>query len=127
MYAARVAAAALVALALVAGLRAEEKKADVSKDKLAGTWVVVKCDGDGPPVGTVIKLTKDGKMKVTHNQDGQEVTDDGTYMLDGNKLTVILKHDGDEKTHKATIQKLTDTELVAQHENGTTVEFKRKK
>jgi uncharacterized protein (TIGR03066 family) len=118
--------AGLLVLGLVAGVRAEEK-ADVTKDKLVGTWEVVKSEEGGPPKGGVIEFAKDGKVKLTHKQDGKEETAAGTFALDGNKLTVTMKHDGKDETHKVTIKKLTDTDMTVETDKGKTAELKKKK
>jgi uncharacterized protein (TIGR03066 family) len=106
---------------------AVEAKADISKDKLAGVWEVVKADQGALPVGSTVEFSKDGKAKVTHIRDGKETTVEGSYSLDGEKLTVKLKHDEKEVEHVITVKKLTDTEFVAVNEKSKTAEFKRKK
>jgi uncharacterized protein (TIGR03066 family) len=121
-------AAGLLAIGLIAGVRAaDEKKADISKDKLVGTWEVTKADEGGPPAGTTLVFDKDGKMKITHKQDGKEVTDEGTYTLADDALTVTVKQGDKENKHKVTIKKLTDTEMVAENEKGMKIECKKKK
>jgi uncharacterized protein (TIGR03066 family) len=118
--------AGLLVVGFAGGVRADDKKADIDKDKLLGTWEVVKSD-EGPPVGTVVEFTKDGKMKVTHKSDGKEETLEGTYKIDGDKLSVVLKMGDKEDKHSVTIKKLTATEMTAENEKGKTAEFKKKK
>jgi len=108
------------------GLAAEEK-ADVNKEKLVGTWEVVKAEQGALPVGSVVDFGKDGKAKVTHKHDGKESTAEGTYAVEGDKLTVTLKHGEKESRHVITIKKLTDTEFISANEKDKTAEFKRKK
>jgi uncharacterized protein (TIGR03066 family) len=120
-------AAGLLAIGLIAGVRAEEKKADTNKEKVVGTWEVTKSEEGGPPVGTVITFSKDGKLKVVHKKDGKEETAEGTYKVEDDKLTVTVKHDEKEETHKVTIKKLTDTEFVGENEKGKTIECKKQK
>src|SRR5437016_1431708 len=110
----------------VSGLPAEEK-ADVNKEKLVGTWEVVKAEQGALPVGSVVDFGKDGKAKVTAVRDGKESTAEGTYAFEGNKLAVTLKHGEKEVKHAITIKKLTDTEFISENEKGKTAEFKRKK
>src|SRR5205823_11215047 len=83
--------AGVLVLGLVATVRAEEK-ADVTKEKVVGTWEVIKSEEGGPPKGGTIEFAKDGKVKMTHKQDGKEETAAGTFTLTGNKLTVTMKH-----------------------------------
>jgi uncharacterized protein (TIGR03066 family) len=125
MAAVRLMAAGLAIVGLIAGARAEEKKAD-NKAKLLGAWEVVKSDEGGPPVGTVVEFAKDGKMKLTHKVDGKEETLPGTYTIDGEKLNVTIKREDKDNKHTVTIKKLTDTEMVAENEKGAKAEFKRK-
>ncbi len=124
MNALRLMAAVVLALGLVAGVRAADK---IDKDKLVGSWEVTKADEGGPPAGTVLVFDKYGKMKITHKKDGKETTDEGTYTIDGDKMTVTVKQDGKENKHMVTIKKLTDTEMVAENEQGKKIECKKKK
>jgi len=126
MNALRLALAGLLALGLVATAAAEEKKDD-NKAKLVGDWVVVKSYEGGPPADSVISFGKDGKMKVTHKQDGKDVTMDGTYVLDGDTFMLTLKAGDQERKHKIIIKKLTADELSTVNEAGKAVEMKKKK
>src|ERR1043166_4578114 len=53
---------------LSAATAAEEKKTDFT-NLAVGTWEVVKTHDIGPPKGGVVEFTKDGKIKVTGEQD----------------------------------------------------------
>ena len=125
MNALRILTAGLLMVALAMNVTAEEK-AD-SKATLVGVWEVVKADQGALPVGSTVKFGKDGKASVTAVRDGKESTIEGTYVVDGTKLTVTLKHDDKESKHAITIKKLTDTEFVSENEKGKTAEFRRKK
>jgi uncharacterized protein (TIGR03066 family) len=127
MNALRLMAAGLLAIGLIAGVRAEEKKADTNKEKLVGSWEVTKSHEGGPPVGAVIVFGKDGKMKITTKKDDKETTMEGTYTIDEDKLTVTVKKDDKEDKHKITIKKLSDTEFVAENDQGKSIECKKKK
>jgi uncharacterized protein (TIGR03066 family) len=102
------------------------KKEASNQEKLLGTWVVAK--SKGAPPGATLEFTKDNKMKMTVKQDGKEQSMDATYVVEGNKIitTMKLPPDGKEKKETATIEKLTDTELVTKDEKGETDEFKKK-
>jgi uncharacterized protein (TIGR03066 family) len=127
MSALRLLAMGLLVLGFVAGVRADDKKADTNKEKLVGSWEVVKADEGAPPVGTVVEFIKDGKMKVIHKKDDKEMTLEGTYTLDDEKVSIVLKQEDKEIKHTITIKKLTDTEFVAENEKGQKAEFKKKK
>jgi uncharacterized protein (TIGR03066 family) len=126
MNALRLLAAGAMVCALTVGARAEEKKADNAK-LLVGTWEVTKADKDTLPVGSVVELAKEGKLKVTHKVEGKEETREGTYTVEGDKFTVTVKAGDNVSKHTITIKKISDTELVTTDEQGKSVEFKRKK
>jgi uncharacterized protein (TIGR03066 family) len=126
MNALRLIAAGFLMLGIVAGVRGEDK-AGVSKEKLVGTWEVVKAEEPPPPVGAVIEFGKDGKMKVTHKKDDKDATIEGTYTVEGDKLNVVVKVDGNEVKHTVTIKKLGANEMTAENDGGKAIEFKRKK
>ena len=126
MNARRLLMVALVASGLVTA-SAARAKGDANQEKLVGVWEVVKAEQGALPVGAVVDFSKDGKAKVTAVRDGKESTLEGTFVVEGTKLTVTLKHDEKEVKHAIKIKKLTDTEFVSENEKGKTAEFKRKK
>jgi uncharacterized protein (TIGR03066 family) len=125
MNALRMMTAALILFVLALATRADDKKADNAK-LVIGKWEVTKCDGDGPPVGSTIEMTKDGKIKITAKDGDKEEIHEGTYKVDGDKIMVTLKVDNEEMKHTVMIKKLSDTELVVDHD-GKVIEFKKKK
>jgi uncharacterized protein (TIGR03066 family) len=94
----------------------KDKAASIDGDKLVGKW-------EAPPVPGVKgaklpswEFTKDGTCSLGGPglKKGERLALNGTYKLDGNKLTVVMSGGGggpDEK-HEYTIKKLTNTELV---------------
>jgi uncharacterized protein (TIGR03066 family) len=124
----RLVAALLLVAGMVAGARAADAKGDANKEKLVGVWEVVKgADEGGPPTGATIEFAKDGKMKVTHKREGKEETIEGTFTVEGDKLSVTLKHEGKENKHTVTIKSLTATDLSIETEQGKKAELKKKK
>jgi uncharacterized protein (TIGR03066 family) len=111
-----------LALVFCGGLTADDK---IDAKKLVGKW--------SPKEEAIftVALTADGKATlVTTTSEGKVVTAEGTYKLDGNKLTATTKLDDKEQTLTFTIIKLTDDELVAKNEKGkerTLVRIKDKK
>src|SRR5262245_46124983 len=92
------AVAGLVVLGLSTVVLAEDKKVD-NKEKLVGNWEVAKADEGTLPVGTVVSFGKDGKFKATGKRDGQERTVEGTYTVEGEKFTIVMKEgDAERKT-----------------------------
>jgi uncharacterized protein (TIGR03066 family) len=110
---------------VAAGGRADEKD-DYAK-KVVGKWEVAKSDPGTIPMGAVLEFLKDGKAKATAKKDDVESTFDGTYKLDGKKLTLTMMIGEKERTNVITIVKATDTEMTFESEDGKKVEFTRKK
>ena len=114
-----------VVLCLGSGLLAEDKKADpIDAKKLVGKWEP-KEKKEG--VRVVLEFNKDGKASLTRTDDGVERTFGGTYKVDGNKVTTILKWGDKEQTDTRTVSKLTDTEMVSTDEKGREITLVRLK
>jgi len=116
----------VVVLLLSFGLTAEDKKVDIDAKKLIGKWEPKEKKEDAK---FVIEFTKDGKIKVAITGQGKDISFDGTYKVEGNKLLTTMKFGDKEQTHTRTISKLTDTELVSSDEKGkedTLVKIKSK-
>lgn len=127
MYTVRLLVAGLVVGALTVAVRADDKKADNGK-LLVGKWEATKVDKDaGLPEGAVSEFTKDGKCKVSFKIEGKEMSHEGTYTVDGDTFTIVMKGSGTgEEKIKITIKKISDSECVTEHD-GKTIEWKRKK
>jgi uncharacterized protein (TIGR03066 family) len=104
---------------------ADEKKADHAK-LAVGTWEVTKTHDGGPPKGGVVEFTKDGKIKVSGEQDGMKQTFEGTYKIDGNKLVLTFKIGDTEQAVDLTIDKLDERTFATTGKSGK-VELTRKK
>ena len=101
----------LATLVLGPTLSADDKKDEkIDAKKLIGKWEP-KEKKEG--ASFVIEFLKDGKATFTINRDGKETKLDGTYKVDGNKLTTAMKIGEMERTRTLVVKKLTDTELVA--------------
>jgi len=123
-----VAAAVAVAVALNTGVRAEDKQEKKDNAKLlVGTWEVTKSFDKGPAVGATVEFTKDGKVKVKAKLDDKDVHREGTYKVDGDKLTLVMKRDDKESKTIISIKKISDKELITENEDKKSVELKRKK
>jgi uncharacterized protein (TIGR03066 family) len=116
--------ASVILCVLALGVMAADK-VDNAK-AVVGKWEVVKCDADSLPVGAIVEMTKDGKVKVSMKKDDTEIIHEGTYKVDGDKIMVTLVDGTEERKHSVTIKKVSDTELVTEHD-GKTLEFKKKK
>ena len=102
------------AVVLVAcfGVVADEKKEAIDAKKLVVKWETEKKEG----TAYAIQFTKDGRVTVVVTVDGKESKFEGTYKVDGNRVTVTAKADDQEQTMTRTVAKLTDDELVLVNE-----------
>jgi uncharacterized protein (TIGR03066 family) len=113
-------------LCLLAGVGRGDDKTDTAK-LIVGKWEVTKADPGTAPPGGIVEFTKDGKMKLTAKKDDKEISVEGTYKLEGKKLSFAMKIGGEERTKTITITKLTAKELTTKDDDGKAVELTRKK
>ena len=96
-------------------------------DRIVGTWEAAK--GEIPP-GSTWQFTNDGKVIMHMKVREEEKKGEGTYQIDGDKLTLTVAAGGESQTIKALIKTLTDTTLVLEGAEGRNknkaLEFKRK-
>lgn len=123
----RLVVAGILVAGLTVGARAEEKKAEATKEKLVGTWEVSKADEGTAPLGATLMLTKDGKVKFTAKKDGEEKVIEGTYTFADGKLTLTRKKGDQEDKQVLIIKSVNDSTLVVEDPKGKSVEMKRKK
>jgi uncharacterized protein (TIGR03066 family) len=102
----------------------DEKKDDKKdtkefKEKIVGTWVVV--EDNAYEKGTLITFNKDGKSNF--KPKGEKKGVDGTYKVDGDKLTMTVVK---ITTPPWTIEKITDDELLMKDIGGGKVRWTRK-
>lgn len=103
---------AMFTLAAVGVLAAAAGCGRSDAQRLVGRWEVV-----DPPMSEkgTIEFTADGKVRATGDRGGRSVVEEGSYTLDGNRLTTAPPA-GQGKAATATIVKLTDDELVVEGE-----------
>jgi uncharacterized protein (TIGR03066 family) len=104
-----------LALLLPAVLAADDKKDDKAA-KLLGTWEITKAEsptGENTALrGVTLTFTKDGKLVLAQkNFEGTEFKFEGTYKVEGDKLTYEVKLFNEDVSSTETIKKLTDNEL----------------
>jgi uncharacterized protein (TIGR03066 family) len=109
---------------LLSGVILADDKID--KAKLTAVWKLVKSDEPAPKDATA-EFTKDGKLIVQFEMDGKPEKLEGTYTLEGNKITAILKKGDNEDKDVLTITTLTDDKLVIENRNGKKHEFEKVK
>lgn len=104
---------------------ADDKKEDSAK-LAVGKWEVTKTHEGGPPMGGTVEFTKDGKIKVSGELNGQKMEFEGTYKIEGKKMTLKFKIDNNEQPVDLTIDKLDEKNFATSNEQGK-VELTRKK
>ena len=119
----RLMGAGVIVCVLAVGIRAGDVK-DRPK-QVVGKWEVVKASPGTFPLGTVLDLRKDHKVKVIRSRDGKQSIHAGTYEVDGAKIVITVKVEGEEQKHTLTITRISDTEMVTEHGGGGTIEFKK--
>jgi uncharacterized protein (TIGR03066 family) len=121
--------AAVITATLVA-FAAPVPKEKTTAEKLVGTWKLVKFQGEDPPGGgATVEFTKDGKMIITFDNNGEKLVAKGTYKVVGDdKIDYkVTLPGGEDKSEVLTIKKLTEDELVTTDPDDLKEEFKRVK
>lgn len=126
--------AALVVV--LAGANLADEKAPIKKELLVGVWMPAKLP-EGLPAGSTftVEFTMDGKIKTWIKSGDKEGPPheslEGTYTIDGDKLTVVAKKDKEHIKRTVTISKLTEKELVVVGKDkdgkAETIEFIKRK
>src|SRR6516225_7102410 len=105
--------AGVVVCVLAVGTKADDEQ-DYSR-QVVGKWTVVKASPGTFPLGAVLDLSKDDKVKVIRIRDGKESIHAGTYKLDGPTIIITVTVEGEKQKHTLTITKISDTEMVTAH------------
>jgi uncharacterized protein (TIGR03066 family) len=118
-------AACVAAVVLVGSAVADDK---VDATKLVGMWELTKSADENAPKGATVEFTKDNKVTIAFNANGKDVKLEGTYKVDGDKLTVKLSLPGGKDNEDTdTIKSLTDEKLVLVDKDKKENEFTKKK
>jgi hypothetical protein len=70
----RLLAVAGLVIGMGQAVKAEDKKAEVNKDQLVGTWETTRSNDTGFPVGSTLQLVKDGTAQTIRKTDGKDLT-----------------------------------------------------
>lgn len=100
------------------------------QDKIDGKLFVGKWQAEKPPEGVdkiVVEFTKDEKVHLSIEGQGETRKIEGTYKLKGDKLSIEIDANGDKQTQERTIAKLTETELVTKGDDGEERKYKKVK
>lgn len=90
------------------------------EDKIDGKLLLGKWEPVKLPDGVdklVVEYTKDGKVSVELEAQGNKQKFEGTYKLEGDKLHIKIDFNGNEQDQKRKVTKLTDTEMVTTDED----------
>lgn len=99
-------------LTLTAGAAQDEK---IDGKKLIGKWSPKDSKKDA---GLVIEFAKDNKLILSVDIAGKTEKVEGTYKLDGNKLSLAIKFGEKENKETMTIVRLGDEEMETVDSNG---------
>lgn len=102
----------------------DKKEPKFDAAKLVGKW-----EPKEPKKGEefVLEFTKDGKLLAHGTLNGKPQTFEGTYKLDGGKLSFELKTPGEVVKETIALTKLTDDELEGKDKEGKVEVLKRAK
>lgn len=103
---------------------AAPKADNTNREKIVGTWEIAKSNTG--LVGTHMEFTRDGKLIMTAKAGDQTIKVEGTYTVDGDKLSIVQAMPGQTVRESTKIRELTDKTLVTVDETGQTEEFKKK-
>ena len=121
----RLTGATFIVCVLAIGIRADDKKDNAKL--VVGKWKVVKASPDTFPLGTIIEMSDDARIKVTAKRDNKEVIHEGTYKVDSPKIIITVKVEGQNQEHVLTITKIDEATMVTDHLGGGRIEFKKEK
>ena len=108
-------AAAVLVLAAGGTTVGQDTKTKLDAKLLVGKWTP---DDEAKRDKMIIEFAKDGKLVIAINFGGKEAKIDGTYKLDGDKLSVKMSFLGEEKNEVMTVNTLTAKTLVTTDEKG---------
>ncbi|MFM8273110.1 MAG: TIGR03066 family protein [Gemmata sp.] len=109
-------------LVLSCGAAAADDKIDAAK--LVGKWEPKEAKkGES----MLMEFTKDGKLVVTGKMNDKDVKIEGTYKLEKDKLSFVLKFMDIEIKETVTLTKLTDDEMSGKDKDGKEESFKKLK
>ena len=126
---------AIAAIVVFIGATMAQDKKDAKKDdkkidptKLVGKWELTKSTDPMAPKGALVEFTKDNKVIITLTISGKEDKYDGSYKVDGDKLSVKLNDPAEkDKEDTDTIKSLTDDKLLLVDKDNKENEFTKKK
>jgi uncharacterized protein (TIGR03066 family) len=104
---------------LIGSTARPEDKPDYAK-LIVGRWQAVKAGSEDQPKGLIIEFAKDGTIK----RAGKTETNEGSYMLEGDKLNAKFV---DGESHVVSVIKISNEDMVLKDKDGTEFSLKRVK
>lgn len=114
MRAVMVGLAAAVLVAALGGVADGRQDAKIDAKLILGKWQPKEAEGKD----FVVEFQKDGKLAFVAKLGDKDLKIDGTYKLEGNKLSFKLSFGGVEKEEVRTVHSLSKTELVSSDAGG---------
>ena len=106
--------AAAVLVAGLGGVADGRQPAKIDSKLLLGKWQPKEAEGKD----FTVEFLKDGKLAFVAKLGEKELKLDGTYKLEGDKLSFKLSFGGEDKEEVRTVHSLTKTELVSSDSKG---------
>ena len=106
---------------LLVGLMMFSPAAMPVEDKIDAELLVGKWKPEKLPEGVdkiVIEYLKGDKIKVELTAQGMDLTGEGTYKLEGNKLSIDVEIAGNNQKQTRKVVKLTKDEMVTKNEES---------
>lgn len=82
---------------------------------LIGKWTPEKEPAQGFKI--VMEFAKENKLKIAVDFQGKQEKVEGTYKLEGDQFSMTLSKDGQDRTQKLKVVRLSDKELVFKEES----------
>jgi uncharacterized protein (TIGR03066 family) len=101
----------------------KEKAKSSNAEKIVGSWEFTRGEMSA---GSVVEFTREGKFKMTGTLEGKVITVEGSYKVEGDKITITRREGSKEATETGTIKTLNETTLITRDEQGKIDEFKKK-
>jgi uncharacterized protein (TIGR03066 family) len=111
----------LCLMVLVGG---KTQAADVDKAKIVGSWQMILPEDAKIDLKVIITFANDGKAIMSFEGFGKKENKEGTWKLDGDKITITPK-DEKEKTETITVKSVTADKLTLSDKSGKDMEFKK--
>ena len=114
--------ASILCLMLLASVNA--RAADIDKAKLIGSWQMVLPEDAKIDLKIIITFANEGKATMAFEGFGKKENKEGTWKLDGDKITITPKDEKD-KTETITVKAVTADKLTLSDKSGKDMEFKK--